>query len=47
MDWLKGAIVELFTRLFNYIFSQSKQKDAAPSGQFEEDAKEKLKKEGW
>ena len=47
LDWLKGAIVELFTSLFNYVFNQSKHIDAADSGKFEKDAKEKLKKEGW
>lgn len=47
MDWLKSAVVELFTRLFNYVFNQSKQIDASTAGKFEDDAKEKLKKEGW
>ena len=47
MDWLKNTIVELMTRLFNYMFNQSKQIDAQTSGKFEEDAKKKLKKEGW
>ena len=47
MGWLKDAVIELMTRLFNYVFSGSKQKDAAPPGKFEDQAKEKLKKEGW
>ena len=47
MDWLRDAVIELFTRLFNFLFTGTKQKDAAPPGKFEEQAKDKLKKEGW
>ena len=47
MNWLKDAAVELFTRLFNYMFNQSKQVDATGPGTFEDQAKDKIKKEGW
>lgn len=47
MSWLKDAIIELFTRLFNFVFNQSKQIDASNPGKFEDDAKDKIKKEGW
>lgn len=47
MDWLKGALVELVTRLFNLIFLGSKQQDAAGPGKFEEKFRKKIKKDGW
>ena len=47
MNWLKDALVELGTRLFNYVFNQSKQIDASGPGKFEDDAKDKIKKDGW
>lgn len=47
MGWLSNAIIELGTRLFNYIFGGSKQQDATGPGKFEDQAKQKMKKEGW
>ena len=46
-NWLKDAVVELFTRLFKYMFMGSKTSDAAPKDQDDKDFQDRIKKEGW
>lgn len=47
MDWLKSAVVELMTRLFNYVFNGSKVSDAADKDKDDEKFQDRIKKEGW
>lgn len=47
MNWLKDAIVELCTRLFNYVFRGSKSSDSAPKDEDDKKFQDKIKKEGW
>ena len=47
MNWLKDAFVELFTRLFKYMFMGSKSSDSAPKDEDDKAFQDKIKKEGW
>jgi hypothetical protein len=46
-NWLRDAIVELFTRLFRYMFMGAKTSDSAGKDEQDKKLSDQIKKDGW